>query len=150
MEISTGLRLRLDAMRAKLDAIRTRNRELQSELVATRHTEHCKRSYVVDVLYPEATAAVADEPYDDENASDLDARQLARAAIAARSAGGSTTSAVRATRDLQRANQLAVLNPLVDQLRRMSDAYEAQTGRTIPASNLAAVSVLHEASRRGL
>jgi hypothetical protein len=137
----------LAAMQSRIGGLQQRNRELLKQLTAMRHTEHCKRSYVTGVLYPEATQAIADEPHEE---ADADPRTLARAAIAAHAKEGSVSSATRAAQGVHRAQQLAILNPLVDQLRRMSDAYDAESGGATPASALAAASLLHEGARRGL
>lgn len=145
---------RLDALMSRLEAMKRDNREMSATVVMRRHTEHCKRAYVVDVLCPEAQQCIAEEPFfqDPSGSGGSDAAQgLARATIAVHSKTGSASSAMRASQDLNRANQLAVLNPLVEQLRRLSDAYLLEAGAApTSAAALASAASVHEGARRGL
>ena len=139
---------RLSHLEAKAAAMLRTNKSMATDCGTLRHAEQCKRQFVCDVLHPEAQAAIAEEP-----GAQTDGASLVQATLnvhARESRGDGASSALRASHDLHRANQLALLNSLADQLRRLSDRYSVESGTTLMAGSSTSVSMTHEGARRGL
>lgn len=117
---------------------------MQTRVSAARYAEHCKRGYVCAVLHPEAQAAIGEDTFQSTKSAAASNRALVEASIR----GADSGSTVRIAQDMLRAQQLAVLNPLVEQLQRMSDEYTHEVGFNVPLT--AAGLSTHEAAKRGL
>lgn len=112
---------RVGAINERAAAMDARNRELLTLLETTRRSEDAKRRFVTQVAYPEATAALSDPRWGgagQQGGSTSDV--LVQAALR-----GTGASALTVAQDLNRAHYMAVLNPLVQQLERLSDEFAA-------------------------
>lgn len=139
---------RIASLKESLQSMLKDTRDMQNRVAAARYAEHCKRGYVNSVLVPEAQTAIGED-------SDVGMRNLVQATIMKGSqTGGDLGASVRAAQDMQRAHQLSALNPLANQLQRLSDEYVVETGVGNVGSNgslaVSRAGLVHEGARRGL